>query len=523
MEGKQEGTTKPRLTLIRGGTVVTEDQALLADVLIKDNVIAAVIPAALQQEHTPPEDVTIVDATGMLVLPGGIDPHVHLEYPQGGHKIESCDDFRTGSVAAVMGGTTSMLDFVEAAPGESLMHALGERRAAAEQRSVIDFGFHMTLNRADVATLAEIPAVMDAGVSSFKIYTAYDGIRLDDAQMLAAFDALAARGGLPIVHAENHALIMHRLAAEKRQQQGNPLPPSHQPLTRPDVGEVEATQRVLALAESSGLSAGVHIVHVSAARAIPVLRRQQWLPQSALGPVTGEVTAHHLVLDDSVYNGPTEQTAQFVCAPPMRTKDDVKDMWEALSDGTLAFVVTDHCPFTSKQRLGQRRTPEFRRVLKSDGTFEVVPSPVLESPWCTSPTPSFFEMPGGVAGIETRMPLAYHYAVNVHKFPLPQFVRVTSTFAARRYGLYPQKGTLRAGADADIVVFDPHREVTITAAALHQNCDVCPFEGLHVQGWVDTVLVGGRVVVARGEATPALAAAHGRFLNRPLASFSPKL
>ncbi|KAH3765234.1 dihydropyrimidinase [Pelomyxa schiedti] len=485
------GEPRAKLMLIKGGTVVTDDQVVLADVLVSNGRVAAVIPVALQTPHEVPHGVQVVDATSMLVFCGGVDPHVHLEYPQGPNKIYSCDDFHTGSVAAALGGTTFFIDFVEAKQGETLAQALQARSAAAAQKSVLDFSFHMTFNRVDQQTLSEVPDIIKAGVSSWKIYTAYDGIRLRDNEFLIALDTLRACGGLPIVHAENHDLIMHRLAQYKSMTP--PVSPVYHPLTRPVEGEVEATTRALLLAESAKVGAGIHIVHVSAARAIPVIRRQQWLVGSPLGPVTGEVCAHHLVLDDSKYKLPPKEAANFVCAPPIRAETDVKGMWDALAEGTLGFVVTDHCPFTSQQRLGQRRTPEFRW---NYATGEKVPSPA-EEPWSES-MPSFFQMPGGVAGIETRVALTYHYAVNVNKFPLPHFVRLISTMAAKRFGVYPKKGSLQEGADADIVIFDPNKTVTITHGGLHQNCDHTPFEGIQVQGWVDSVIVGGELAVSHG-------------------------
>jgi dihydropyrimidinase len=347
--------------VIRGGHIVTDDGTEFdGDVVVRAGVIEMITddPAVCTfYESHAAATTRVIDARGKLVVPGGVDPHVHLEYPQGASRIVSSDDFHTGSVAAAAGGTTTLLDFVEAAPDEPLLHALAGRRAAAEARSVLDFSFHMSVNRADEGTLAELRAVAAAGVTSFKIYTAYDGIRLTDSQLIAALKAM--RGfGLPIVHAENHDLIMARIAECKAAERHDPC---WHPTTRPVQGEAEATHRVAMLAEAVGMPAGVHIVHVTAEIALPTFRLAAARPRAnGMGPVTGEVCAHHLALTEEVYHHGTD-SADFVCAPPLRPASDVDAMWQALADRTLSFVVTDHCAFTRAQRRGERRAAEFRK------------------------------------------------------------------------------------------------------------------------------------------------------------------
>lgn len=514
------------ITIIKGGHIVTgldeHDNGFIGDVIIVGEKIAAVTSdPAVTSSYAPDR---VIDAHGKLVIPGGIDPHVHLEYPQGCHHVVSCDNFYTGSVAAVSGGTTTILDFVEAdnSAGESLMGALESRKAAAARQSVVDFSFHMTLNRSDESTLEEeVPAVIAAGIPSFKIYTAYDGIRLTDSQLIPSFKSLARHGGLPIVHCECHDLIMARLADCRA---NNWIDPQYQPYTRPVQGESEATHRIAMLAEAAEVPAGVHIVHVTAEMALPTIINSAKFKNSAkMGPVTGEVCAHHLVLTDDVYRRGYDSSADFVCAPPLRPQNDVTAMWRALEDGTLSFTVTDHCPFTRQQRRGIRRTPEFRKKWDAEG-LHVTKAADTETPemadkerWFrpekTNELLPFFGMPGGVAGLETRILLTYHYGVVVRGMPLGRFVEVTSAAAAKRYNMWPQKGNIGVGADADVTIIDPSAVTKVTAEGLHQNCDHCPFEGTEVKCMVDTVIARGTVMVEKGVFLGGVEH-HGAFIAR---------
>jgi dihydropyrimidinase len=460
--------------VIRNGVLVTASEAVEADLAIRDGKVVA-IGHRLSGAET-------IDAHGLLVFPGGVDPHVHLQYPQGPNRVVSADDWLTGTVAAAHGGTTTVIDFVEAGLGQGLMQALVARSAQAAAEAVIDFSFHMTLNRADRDSLAEVPAVRAAGLQSFKLYMAYDNIRLTDAEMLLALEAVAAQDGVAIVHAENHAVIMHLVQAQLAA--GHVAPRWH-PATRPAAGEAEATERALALAEIAGAS--MHIVHVTAARGLDAIRRFRGRGQR----VSGEVCTQHLVLTEARYDQPGFEPAKYCMAPPLRTDVDLEAMWAGLRAGDLDFIVTDHCPFTLAQKRGQRRTPEFRRL--PEGTLASAP----ESPWSET-TPPFNQIPGGGPGIETRLPLIYHFGVTHGRLTLPEFVNLTSTAAARRFGLYPRKGSLLPGADADLVVWDPTREVTLSAQTLHQNCDYTPYEGFQVKGWPQVVLSRGEVIIRDG-------------------------
>jgi len=481
--------SEPYDLVIQNGRVVTASDAVEADVAVRGGKIAA-IGAGLQGRE-------YLDARGLLVLPGGVDPHVHLQYPQGPNRVVSADDWLTGTVAAACGGTTTVIDFVEARPGQTWMQAFEARRDQAAAQAVIDFSFHMSFNRVDAASLAEVKAVLEAGMSSFKIYMAYDGIRLTDAEMLLALEAVAEHDALAIVHAENHAVIMRLV---ERQLAAGHVEPRWHPHTRPAAGEAEATERALALAEIAGAS--MHIVHVTAERGLEAIRRYR-----ARGlPVTGEVCTQHLLLTDALYDKEGFEPAKVCMAPPLRTPSDLTAMWAGLRDGGLDFVVTDHCPFTYAQKSGRRRSPEFRKL--PGGTVQIDP----EAPWSEG-LPPFNQIPGGGPGIETRMPLVYHHGVNAGRLSLSEFVNLTSTAAARLYRLYPRKGTIAPGADADLVLFDPEREVTITADALHQNVDYTPYEAMTVKGWPRTVLGRGEVIV-REEAFVGTMG-RGSYLSRP--------
>jgi dihydropyrimidinase len=466
--------------LIRNGTLVTASETFEADVAIAGGKIMAL--GRNLEEAGLPRIAQTIDASGLLVIPGGIDPHVHLHYPQGPRRVVSSDDWLTGTLAAAWGGTTTLIDFVEAGPDESWMQAFERRQAEAEGKAVIDYGFHMSFNRADPSSLAEVGDVIQAGMPSFKIYMAYDNIRLTDSEMLLALQTLKQHGGLPIVHAENHDVIMYLVS---RHLADGHVEPHWHPYTRPVAGEAEATRRALALAEI--VDVAMHIVHVSAARGLEALRESR-----ARGrPVTGEVCTQHMLLTDELYASPGFEPARYIMAPPLRAATDTEAMWAGLADGSLDFVVTDHCPFTLAQKQGQRRTPEFRRLPGG---------PVFASPeaaWSEG-LPAFNQVPGGAPGVETRLALVYHFGVNQGRLSPNQFVNLTSTAAARLYGLYPRKGSLSPGADADVVLFDPGYEVTISAAELHQNCDYTPYEGMRLTGWPRTVISRGEVIVRDG-------------------------
>jgi dihydropyrimidinase len=450
--------------VISGGTVVTASDVFRADVGISGQQVVAIGQGLAGQET--------IDASGMFVLPGAIDPHVHLQYPQGPVPHVSSDNWASGTRAAACGGTTAVIDFVEAGPGQTLVEAFRRRREQADPQVVVDYGLHVTLNRADRETLAELEEVMAAGATSFKLYMAYDNLRLDDGQFLAALEALRVHNGLPIVHAENHFAIKH---LARRELAAGHTAPRYFPRTRPDVMEGEATARALALAELVGLP--VYIVHVSCARALRAVAQAQERGQ----PAYGETCPHYLLLADDLYDRDGFEPAKYVMSPPLRKVADQEALWRGLARTVLQVVATDHCPFFFR---GQKdRDPD-----------------------------DFTKIPGGAAGVETRLPLLYTYGVRRGRLTLSRWVDVCCTAPARLFGLYPQKGTLAPGSDADVVVFDPDLEVTLSHRTLHQNVDYTPYEGFELRGYPLHVLSRGEVVVRDGAFVGEKG--RGRFLRR---------
>ena len=435
--------------VITGGTVVTAEASARADVGVEAGRIAA-LGLGLHGRQT-------IDARGMLVLPGAVDEHVHLQMPVG--EFCSSDDFYTGTVAAAHGGTTTLVDFAEPAPGQTLLEALEARRAEADPRVVVDYGLHMTLSRAGDETLAQVPACIAAGSASFKLYMAYQGLRLDDEGLLRALAALREAGGRPLVHAENHHAIAYLTA---RALAAGRTGPAEHPRTRPAVMEAEAVHRLLALAHVAG--APLTLAHLSCALGLEEVRRARARGQA----VWVETCPQYLLLDESEYERPGFEAAKFVMAPPPRTGADRAALWAGLASGEVDTVATDHCPF-------------FFATQKVRGRDD------------------FSRIPGGAPAVETRLPLLYTHGVCRGRLSPERWVEVCCTAPARRFGLAPRKGTLALGADADVVIFDPDRRVTLSAGTLHQNVDYTPYEGWQVQGYPRTVLSRGEVLVHDGQ------------------------
>jgi dihydropyrimidinase len=452
--------------VIRGGTLVTSADTVRADLGIRNGVIAA-LGQDLAGRQT-------LDAAGKLVLPGAVDPHVHLEMPAG--PTMSSDDWESGTLAAAFGGTTTVIDFVEPERDESLLRALEARRAQAQGRAAIDYGLHMTLSRADSDTLEKVPDVMAAGAPSFKTYTTYDGLRLNDDEFLRAMQAVGQAGGLLMVHAENHAMIEHL----KREfvAAGNVAPRYH-PRSRPAAAEGEAIERVLALAEIAGVP--VYVVHVSTARGADAIARARARGQAVLG----ETCPQYLLLTETEYERPGFEGAKFVCSPPLRTAQDTAALWSALAQGGLATVGTDHCPFNyrGQKELGREQ---------------------------------FTGIPGGLPGIQARLALMYTCGVCAGRLTLHRWVEVCCAAPARAFGLYPRKGTLMPGADADVVIFDPNKHVALSRAVLHEKVDYTPYEGFELCGYPVATLARGVVLVREGRFVGPKG--HGQYLNRSASS-----
>jgi dihydropyrimidinase len=448
--------------VISNGTVVTAEGTAQADVGIRSGQVAAV--------GTRLVGLDTIDASDMLILPGAVDEHVHLQMPVG--EFASSDDFYTGTVAAAHGGTTTVIDFVEATPDQPLLAALEQRRAEADGKVAIDYGLHMTLSRADDETLAQVPDCIKAGTASFKLYMAYEGLRLDDHGLLRALAALGTHGGRPLVHAENHHAIAYLTA--RALAEGRTGPENH-PLTRPAVMEAEAIHRLLALAKVTGTP--LVLAHLSCALGLAEVQRARARGQT----VWVETCPQYLLLDQEEYQRPDFEAAKFVMAPPPRTAADRAALWVGLAAGEVDTVATDHCPF-------------FFSTQKTHGRDD------------------FSRIPGGAPGIETRLTLLYTHGVRSGRLSLERWVEVCCTGPARRFGLAPRKGTLSVGADADIVIFDPERRVTLTAETLHQNVDYTPYEGWQVHGYPVTVLSRGDVIVRDG--TFLGQAGRGLYLHR---------
>ena len=435
--------------VIKNGNVVSSSSINQADVGIRDGRIAKIAPILKGKEE--------ISAAGMLVLPGGVDPHVHLEMPTA--TTITSDTWATGSKAAAFGGTTTVIDFVESRyPKQPLLESFREHLSQAQGQSAIDFSLHMTLCESDRDTLQQIAGVVAAGMPSFKMYTTYTGFHLSDEEMLTAFDAIAKAKGLAIVHAESDAIIQY---AVHRLQNAGQLSVRDFPLSRPGVAEKEAVERVLNLADYT--STPVYIVHVSTRAAAVALARARQNGQAAWG----ETCAQYLLLDENSVRTKDFNGAKFVCCPPLRTKQDQEHLWDSLAEGNLQTVGTDHCAynFDGQKDLGKA---------------------------------SFLEIPSGLPGIELRLALLYTYGVKTGRLTLEQWVDLCCTAPARLFGLYPRKGELVRGADADIVIFDPNHSEVVTQSALHENVDYTPYEGIKLSGKARTTLLRGQVLVQDG-------------------------
>lgn len=435
-------------TVIHGGTLITPTQVLSADLAIADGKIAA-IGENLAGAAT-------IDAAGRYVLPGAIDPHVHLEMPVG--PTQSSDDWRSGTIAAACGGTTTVIDFVEPANGQRLMDALEQRVRQARGRAAVDFGLHMTLTDDREGTLDQLPELIHAGCTSFKTYLTYAGFRLGDLELLHILESVHRLHGLVMVHAENDAIITYltaRLLAEGK------TAPGYHGMARPAIAEAEAVQRALILAEA--VQSPVYIVHISTAAGAQAVSAAR-----ARGlPAYGETCPQYLLLTDAEYQRAGFEGAKFVCSPPLRKAGDNQALWDALGAGTLQTVGTDHCPFffAGQKELGRN---------------------------------DFSLIPGGLPGIESRLALLHSFGVQANRLTLQRWVEVCCTAPARIFGLFPRKGVLRVGSDADLVLFDPRTEKKISIQTLHENVDYTPYEGLILRGAPQTVILRGKTIVENG-------------------------
>ncbi|WP_133648286.1 dihydropyrimidinase [Paraburkholderia flava] len=458
-------------TLIRGGTVVDANRSYRADVLCHDSASGGTI-AQIGADLDAPAGATIVDAGGQYVMPGGIDPHTHMELPFMGTRAS--DDFFTGTAAGLAGGTTSIIDFVIPSPRQPLMAAFQDWRSWAE-KAASDYGFHVAVTWWDDSVYRDMGTLVhEHGVSSFKHFMAYkNAIMADDEVLVNSFSRALELGALPTVHAENGELVF-RLQRELLAR-GFTGPEAH-PLSRPPEVEGEAANRAISIAQVLGVP--VYIVHVSAKDALDAIVRAR----SDGHRVFGEVLAGHLVIDESVYRDPDwHRAAAHVMSPPFRAKEHRDALWAGLQAGHLHTTATDHCVFCASQK-------EMGRD-------------------------DFTKIPNGCGGVEDRMAVLWHHGVNAGRLTPNEFVRVTSTNAAQIFNLYPRKGAVEVGSDADLVVWDPQASRTISVKTHHQNVDFNVFEGMTVQGVATHTVSRGELVWADGELRAQRGA--GRYLKRP--------
>jgi dihydropyrimidinase len=453
-------------TVVRNGTVVTAADTFLSDVGICGGKIAAI------GESLPTENAgKVIDAAGMLVMPGGIDAHTHLDMPFGG--TTSADDFESGTIAAAYGGTTTLIDFAIQQKGQSLRQAFETWMKKADRKAAIDYAFHCIITDLGASQLEEMGALIHEGVSSFKLFMAYPGVLMvDDATIFRAMSQAAKFGGLICMHAENGGVI--DVIVQKALAEGKRSPKYHA-LTRPTTAEGEATARAIALAEMAG--SPVYIVHLSCNDALEKVReaRDRGLPAYA------ETCPQYLYLSLEKMDAPGFEGAKYVFTPPLREKWHQEKLWHGLAQDTLQVVSTDHCPFCMKEQ---------KELGKDD----------------------FTKIPNGGPGIEHRLSLIYSGGVHGGRFSPNRFVQLVATAPAKLFGLYPRKGTIAVGSDADLVVFDTNAEQVIGVATHHMKVDYSMFEGIKVKGLPKSVLSRGRTIIENAKFVGQ--AGSGEFIRR---------
>jgi dihydropyrimidinase len=430
--------------VLRGGTVVTAKDSYRADVGVQAGLVA-MIGQDLQGHQ-------VLDVSGKYVLPGAVDPHTHMELEF--MDTVSCDDFYHGSVAAACGGTTTIIDYAEQSKGGTLRQAVEDWRAKADPKVVIDYGLHVSVTDAREDVLAEMEEIVRAGVFSFKCYLAYPE-RLRDDELLRVLLRARDIGALVNVHCENGWLV--DCMTDKLLKEGKTGPRWH-PRSRPAPFEAEATQRAITLASIA--ETPLHVVHLTCEGALGAARRARDAGQ----PVLVETCPQYLLLDVDRYDEPGFNGAKYVISPPLREKENLEALWRGIALGDVDSIGTDHCPFNF---IGQKD-------LGRD---------------------DFTKIPNGMPGIETRVPLMYHEGVNEGRISLNRFVELVATNPARIFGLYPQKGTIAVGSDADLVVWDPDKEMPLTVENLHMNVDYSPYESITVSGYPELVLARGKIIV----------------------------
>jgi len=460
-------------TVIRGGTVVTPDGAIKADLAILNGKIAKI-------GEVPEEATRFIDAAGKLVLPGGIDAHVHLDQPCSDGTVMA-DGFYSGTRSAIAGGNTTILSFALQQKGQSLREAVKEYHAKADGNCFCDVSFHMIISDPTAHVLGqELPALVKDGYSSFKVFMTYDDLVLNDAELLAVFDTARRENALVLVHAEGHDAIKHltgRLEAEGK------TAPYYHAVSRPEIAEREATHRAISHAEL--INVPIVIVHVSGREPMEQIK---WARSRGL-QVFAETCPQYITLtkDDLKGLNMDFEGAKYVCSPPPRDKDSQDAIWEGLQDGTFDLFSSDHCPFFFEAEGDTGKNNTRART-------------------------SFRWVPNGIPGVETRLPILFSEGVTNNRISLQRFVDLTATNPARLYSLYPQKGVLMEGSDADITIWDPDLSATVTQKDLNHGSDYTPYEGLEVVGWPVLSLLRGHLVM---QDRKPIAKSFGKYLTRP--------
>lgn len=438
-------------TVIRNGTVVTASDTFVSDVGIKDGRIAALALGLTEADE-------VIDATGLFVLPGGIDSHVHLDQPSG-DGIVMADDFDSGTRSAAIGGNSTVLAFCMQEKGQSLREALKVYHAKAEGKCHVDVSFHLVITDPTTEVLGqELPALVEDGYTSLKVFMTYEGLRLRDDEILATLDTARRTGALVMVHCENEDAIRYLIG---RHEEEAKFSPKYHATTRPVAAEREATHRALSLAEI--VDVPIVIVHVSNREAMEEIRRARQRGQK----IAGETCPQYLMLtaDDLDLDG--LDGAKYVCSPPPRDKASQEACWEGLEQGVFDLFSSDHCPFRFDD-------PEGKLNEKGKRHFRWIPN--------------------GIPGVATRLPILFSEGVMKGRIDINRFVALTSTNHAKLYGMYPQKGTIAIGADADIALWDPKAEVMLSNEVLQHGADYTPYEGIQVKGWPVRLLVRGKTI-----------------------------
>ncbi|MCD3235027.1 dihydropyrimidinase [Clostridium botulinum] len=449
--------------VIKDGIIATSSDVFKGDIGIVNGKIADIGEGLAEFTEN------IIDAEGKYIFPGGIDAHTHLDMPFGG--TFSSDDFESGTKAAAIGGTTTVIDFAVQPQGKTLHDAIQMWREKADNKACIDYGLHLAISQMNDKTREEIPEVIKEGYSSFKVFMTYDNMRVDDTEFMEILNLARDNKGLIGVHAENHYVIKY--LTDKLLSEGK-IEPKYHAESRPANCEAEAVNRAIKLAEMT--KSPLYVVHNSCKEGVSEIKnaRERGVP------IMGETCPQYLLLSKSNYEEDGFEGSKYVMSPPLREKENWNYLWKAIKDGVLQTVATDHCPFFMEQK----------RMGVND----------------------FTKIPNGAPGIELRMALMYSFGVAENRISIEKFVEVTATNVAKIFGMYPKKGTIVVGSDADLVIFDPNKKVKITKELLHENVDYTPYEGFEIKGYPVITLSRGEIVAKDGQYIGK--EARGRFIKR---------